>query len=803
MKPKHLFSCYLLLHAVVAIAMQFTAHELYAVDIAQVNIPGSLGKITTKQSGGASPLVVLIGETHVDLTVQRNVSELLGYLHGAYGMRAACTEGTDSFPERTGILGRMPTASRQAELDARLRERALNGFEHFAFSYPTVKVYGVEDMDAFRAHGRELEAHEDRSKRWMTNFATFVQNDLAGVKVTKADGERLSKAFEAYFKEHRDFTRLAAVFYDTVGRASATGSKVAVLEGEYVQTKRIAKLVSGEIPTTEDPLFVKRDTAMVRSTLLRGRESKSQIVGLVVGKAHVSGIESILRKEGVAFITIIPAGVDETLGVRKPPAGVSEEEWLKTLKSENELYSSWKRGDATVLEQALERLRTGKPLQLKPPPATQRLDFRDVMEIEQAAVAAQDMLRSGKSWSSIQSWFAPFRGEGIEVKTAHLVEGGVEVLVKLGEREVWFVRGSGAMRPPAGGNWVTLTESVGGGRRMIISGRGGELPPGPPFPPIPATPLPPYSALFAPYDGKRKPAVVVYFHHQEEMWSQVGGQVEPLGITRSGLLALIAAAENAPEGAEKALAAQRLARVLLRSLENAEIPIGQILMFTSEDDILKKQNLVSIAYQAGGHAFPRTAALVECSYLPWEKVRATDPIVPGAHLQQGSLALWLSAQVASIPDYRGLTQRLRGLGIKVNEPLATGDSLVVFAAENEAQPKILLTDGTSHTLTSDARMFSKAAAVAGFGIALSGRTDLKWVMEMRAVTDKNLKEVVGIIAEAMRREVGKKSLEGALRETAKEATEPMRALGEYVPSAQKVRANVELAHEINQSAPRS
>ena len=64
-----------------------------------LSVPSSLAKITGKNEGSREQLFVLIAETHVSLKVQRNVADLLSYLHGAYGMNLVCTEGTDSFPD--------------------------------------------------------------------------------------------------------------------------------------------------------------------------------------------------------------------------------------------------------------------------------------------------------------------------------------------------------------------------------------------------------------------------------------------------------------------------------------------------------------------------------------------------------------------------------------------------------------------------------------------------------------------------------------------------------------------------------
>src|SRR5687768_426840 len=85
----------LLLGLVLTVLVSAVSSRAQALRPAELSLPTSLVKVTTRNEGSPVRLFVVIGETHVNLKVQQNVADLLSYLGAAYGMNLVCTEGTD------------------------------------------------------------------------------------------------------------------------------------------------------------------------------------------------------------------------------------------------------------------------------------------------------------------------------------------------------------------------------------------------------------------------------------------------------------------------------------------------------------------------------------------------------------------------------------------------------------------------------------------------------------------------------------------------------------------------------------
>ena len=58
-------------------------------------------------------------------------------------------------------------------------------------------------------------------------------------------------------------------------------------------------------------------------SLKAAREDK--VSALVVGKAHLYGVETLMRQQNIPFVSVVSVGVEEGLQTSQP-AGVSEEE---------------------------------------------------------------------------------------------------------------------------------------------------------------------------------------------------------------------------------------------------------------------------------------------------------------------------------------------------------------------------------------------------------------------------------------------------------------------------------------------
>lgn len=69
-----------------------------------------------------------------------------------------------------------------------------------------------------------------------------------------------------------------------------------------------------------------------------------------------------------------------------------------------------------------------------------------------------------------------------------------------------------------------------------------------------------------------------------------------------------------------------------------------------------------------------------------------------------------------MPGLTSTIQRVKEMGIRVNEPIQTGDSVVVFGTGATGIWEVLLSDGSIFNSARDHQSMTRAASVAGFGV---------------------------------------------------------------------------------------
>lgn len=513
-----------------------------------IEIPKSLGAITQRHKGDPSPLFVVIGETHVNLKVQQNVADLLGYFHGAFGLNLACVEGTDTFPEQAKWHALPSARARRTAADDLLRERLINGVEHFALCYPGTRVIGVEDMAAYRAHGQELDSLQARTKRWSEDFLKFLTQDLADVSVTREQGKQIEQALQDYLKT-QNLDRLSHVLLEVLGEDSSKGKKLQNLADEHRANSRLREIVEGRRPSTEDPSFRRRDTNLVNNSRQAARGAA--LAALVIGKAHVSGVEALLRENRTSFVTVVPNGVEDDLS-RNIDLTSGDTNQLRQLKAESDQYEKWKKGETwNAVEEFLKGLSRGPgPSRFKPPPSLARPSAADTRNLYQLLLAVEDLARSGETPAEIGRKMEPYREVGLRVREWHLIPGGVEVSVEKDGVSFWTVLTDGNVRLPE--SFTTRASTKIGGRELVVCSGGQQ----PPIPPQTTT------APSDPFGFNRHLNLLWFYETEGRLYRRYGIKARPLAISLSDLKRMMQDFETAM-GSEKVHTAQEICDVLL------------------------------------------------------------------------------------------------------------------------------------------------------------------------------------------------------------------------------------------------
>lgn len=588
----------------------------------EVAIPRGLGEIQNRVDGTAGkPFVFVIGEEHVSLRVQREVADILRYLSGAYDIKLVCTEGYDK-PLAIAREG-LSLVAQRSMAHADLMARRISGVEYFARAYPDIPVIGVEDMKAYQAHGKELDSRgglEQEAEQWENDFKSFISQDLGNLRVKAEDAKRLEGALKKLM-EDKDFGLFTKTIHDILGRESSVGKKVTALNGRRDALQRKAL-----DPTTNSPEMQARDHGMINGTLQAIKQKNASTAALVVGKLHLDGIGKLLKSEGISYVAIVPAGVDE--GIAKGP----DEEGQK-------IYDEWRKGKATDLEAWLSHF--------KPIPANDRSEFRDRTSLLGILAMADHLSKAGMSETDVLNVVrrSPLP-RGINIIHVFDIEGGkgIEFAANGKRGYAYFGKTPDQVKAPAGrkaietgecgggyyaiydgGSFQTPPASPGGGGGSGAGGGGGSVPPnsssgGSGGGGGSQSPIPPKSIRMVVGPSSQPDEFRNIYHagiveqkkHQPERvtiayavengslvrWVDDGPKVV-LDVSPSQLSDLRDCYQNARFGPDKLGAAQKLADAILIGL-NDQFPEGRKeLVQLSEDNLLADISLPML-HELGG-----------------------------------------------------------------------------------------------------------------------------------------------------------------------------------------------------------
>lgn len=68
---------------------------------------------------------------------------------------------------------------------------------------------------------------------------------------------------------------------------------------------------------------------------------------------------------------------------------------------------------------------------------------------------------------------------------------------------------------------------------------------------------------------------------------------------------------------------------------------------------------------------------------------------PSPRLEQGKVAIWFTTDLENVPGLDKVKEELKAAGVRVNEPLRSGDSLVTFGKGVDQLWKVRLTNGAN------------------------------------------------------------------------------------------------------------
>ena len=501
--------------------------------------------------------------------------------------------------------------------------------------HPTVRIIGVEDMKALEAHSRQLDENAKAEEQWTKDFTKLLKDDMGSLRVTASQAKRFETALDEFLKTH-DFQKLAPSLYDVVGSNASLRGKIKDLADRYAATSRVDKIAAGIIPSTDDPLFLARDKALVSSSVRAAKNDR--VISLVMGKAHLYGVETLMRQQNISFISVVPLGVDDE-SQTKIPQGMTEEEWGKQLEQEASVYENWRKGTAAdEIEQYLNNLRAKRSGLLKPPPASGRPDFQSTNILMSLPVAVEELIHRGKSTAEIRNVLRPYEDAGFKVLEWYALTDGVEVSVENNGAKFWVILTSSGRTIPPGYNRIGSKPL--GERQLVLCDAGGTANARPPLPP--ANVAPPWSN---PDFGNSK-QMVIFREDGGAMWRYIGSAARPLQVNRKVLAELTEQFDSATPGPEKTLAAQRLSDVIFANIED-DLPRGErAILHTSQNDVLKAHTLIELASFAGGYDYPTIRNLVEDRVVRWMDFQ--NPSLrsaltrPSAKVQRKNMAIWLT-----------------------------------------------------------------------------------------------------------------------------------------------------------------
>lgn len=546
-----------------------------AITAAEVTIPQQLGTVHKRVDGLASqPFIFVIGEQHVSLKIQQTVADILRYLSGAYNVNLVCTEGYDKplvvSHQRISLVAQRFTA--RADLAA----RRISGVEYFARAYPEVSVVGVEDMKAHELHAKQLDKQSglaQEAEQWGKDFKKFLDQDFGNLKVTADGNKRLEAALKKLI-EDKDFAPFTEAVYQIAGRESAVSKKLTTLE-----ERRKVLQKSAQAGGVDSPAMQARDKAMITATLRTIGEKKVNVAVLVVGRAHLEGIERLLGEKKISYVSVVPAGVDES------SKGDLDNE-------DQKVFRDWQQGKRIGIEQWLARIKNS--------PALSRATARDRTALLNILATTNHLSRQGLPENEVLRVIkqSPLP-DGISIDRVFAINSGygMEFTAKGKKGYAYFTGNADQLKIPGGPDPVEIGQS-GGMHYAIYDGGGSNKPPIPPRrgggggngPPNPPTGgfHDAYRLAIVEQKKKRPERVTIWFAVEDGggvRWVDDGPKVV-LNVTPSMVEDLRKSYERAPLGPEKVFAAQQLADVVLVDL-NSHFPQGRTeLIQISENNLM-------------------------------------------------------------------------------------------------------------------------------------------------------------------------------------------------------------------------
>jgi hypothetical protein len=726
------------------------------INAQEVLLPTSLGQIRARFDAGGHDrrMVFLIGENHVSAPVQKAVAELLGYLASAYNLRLVCAEGFFGPLPRTGAG--LALRANRAAAGALLAARQIRAVEYAALSNPDLRVVGVENMAAYRAHRTKLLAEERRAaqapeaRQWENDLQQF----LIGLTLNQEQVRQMKAAGDQARKDC-DVDAPLRTLLQLVGPQAPDGlSLAALLKRREMQRAAAAQRFLAQPP---DPLLARRNRAMVENTLATA--GRSGPLALVVGNLHVAGIEEILRRRAIPFVSILAAGMGDNL------IGPSD-------SSDACVYQMLQDGVQTELEKFFSRM--------PPPLSSARQSFRDKTAALSALAHADLMLSEGVPAAEVLAQTGLPDGARI-IRTFAIAHGHGMEIEHNGAR-VFFYFGATPEAVAAGVGSRLLEDGSAGGRFFASYGGGGDqqppIPPaGPPGPADPGDFGRRIQRAVVVRDQTSHEAVAVTFETDgEELVRRVDGRnATPLGITVTVAAAMFQTFKKARSGPDKLYAAQEIARVLLADIDG-QLPAKKTrLQLIAAGDFLADQSLPEIAKLARDPGSARFAQLAESYVTPWAQAqRSLDALSRApSRATVGTMVVWIADDLRASPAGRQALNAIAATGVRVNELPRHGDVLFLLGASS-ASWAITLKDGGPSVHAADARLkqaVSAAGSVVAFNILLPNDVAAA-AKELRA-QPLPPPEALGLtakVAQALEKKTGATPVDRVLREaTANEA----------------------------------
>jgi hypothetical protein len=769
-----------------AAAIAAQRSESSPLDANAVLLPSQLGKVRARAEAGSrdKPLVFLIGENHVSVPVQRAAADLLGYLVSAYDLKLVCAEGFSGPLPR--VAEGLPLRATRDTAEALLAARQIRAVEHAALFHPDLKVVGVEDMDAYRAHQHKLHEDERRAaespehKRLANDLRQFLTGLSLGQEQLgelKAVGDRANKTC--------DIDAPLRALLDMLGPRSADGIRLTALLQQRDAWQAAERQRLRHQPP--DPLLERRNQALVERSLATAGDAAS--LALVVGSLHVPGIEQELRQRGVPFVSVLAAGIGDDL------VGPSD-------SSDACIYQRLSDGWQSDLEKALSRV--------APPPSLFRPAFRDQVATLSALANADLMLSQGVPESEVLQLTRP--AAAVRVVRVFAVAGGHGMEIEHDGESTFVYFGATAAAVTAGAGVEPLEAGNFGGRHFAAYGSGGGRQP--PIPPTGAAgPVDPgdfghaIQRAVVVRDQTSRDAVAVSF-------IVVGGEVvrlvdgrhsTPLGIQVAAAAAAVQSFRQARSGPDKLYAAQQLAGMLLVDIDR-QIPAGKSrLQQISAGDFLGNLSLPYVAKLAHDPGSKRLGEIAETYTLPWDHARRNLEALSRApaRAMAATTVVWIADDLKTSAAGQQAVRSIAATGVRVNELPRRGDALILLGAQ--ARNWVVTLKGDSVPVTaSDARLL-QAVRAAGSVVALNvelpqGVSGVAKELRAQALPGAQALDLVTRIAQVLEKQGGEASLDRLLREATAEQAERARDELRKRATLDGVEAAVASAMDIHSTA---